>query len=86
VLGLSSSLDVDPGQKPDKLGLTFRAGLSEDRLEGAAQRSLRRLSAPPLRQGRRRPPDIQPDGPRRASIQTRCEGDRRFRSPPPEAE
>jgi hypothetical protein len=30
-------LDVDPGQKPEKLGLTFRAGLSEDRLEGAAQ-------------------------------------------------
>jgi hypothetical protein len=38
-------LDVDPGQKPDKLGLTFRARLSEDRLERAAQRSLRHPQA-----------------------------------------
>jgi hypothetical protein len=26
--GCTQLLDVDPGQKPDKLGLTFRAGLA----------------------------------------------------------
>ena len=29
-------LNVDPGQEPNKLSLTSRAGLSEDRLERAA--------------------------------------------------